>query len=88
MIEFLSGAVTLAYFIAAVFFMRFWRKTSDRLFLAFAVAFALFGVNQGLSFLLDVYSEPRSFIYVLRVVGFLLILAAVVDKNYGAGKSG
>ena len=81
MIEFLSGAVTLAYLLSGVFFLRFWRKTSDRLFLAFAIAFALFAINQALAHVLDIYHEPTSFIYALRVLGFVLILAAIVDKN-------
>jgi hypothetical protein len=81
MIEFLGGAVTLGYVVAGVFFLRFWRRTGDRLFLAFAVAFALFAVNQGLVHLLYVVSEPWSFVYILRVVGFLVILAAILDKN-------
>lgn len=81
MIEFLSGAVTLAYFLSAVFFLRFWRKTSDRLFLAFAIAFVLFALNQALAYVLDIYHEPTSFIYALRVIGFVLILGAIVDKN-------
>ena len=81
MIEFLSGAVTLAYALSAVFFLRFWRKTSDRLFLAFAIAFVLFALNQALAYVLDIYHEPTSFIYALRVLGFVLILAAIVDKN-------
>jgi uncharacterized protein DUF5985 len=85
MIEFLSGAVTLGYLIAAVFFLRFWRKTADRLFLAFTVAFVLFALNQGLAHLLAVYREPASFIYALRVIGFVLILAAIVDKNLSSG---
>jgi len=87
MVEFLSGAVTLAYLIAALFFLRFWRKTADRLFLAFTVAFVLFALNQGLSHMLAVYNEPASFIYVLRVLGFVLILIAIVDKNVSSGKS-
>ena len=81
MIEFLSGAVTLAYALSAVFFLRFWRKTADRLFLAFAIAFVLFALNQALAYVLDIYHEPTSFIYALRVLGFVLILAAIVDKN-------
>ena len=81
MIEFLSGAVTLAYLLSGVFFLRFWRKTSDRLFLAFAIAFALFAINQALAHVLAIYHEPTSFIYALRVLGFVLILAAIVDKN-------
>jgi len=87
MIGYLSGAVTLAYLVAAVFFLRFWRKTGDRLFLAFTVAFVLFALNQGLAYALNVYNEPASFIYALRVLGFTLILAAIVDKNYFSGKS-
>jgi len=88
MIGFLSGAATLAYLIAAVFFLRFWRKTADRLFLAFTVAFVLFALNQGLAHMLAIYSEPTSFIYALRVLGFVLILIAILDKNFSSGKPG
>jgi hypothetical protein len=84
MIQFLSGATTLAYLIAALFFLRFWRKTADRLFLVFALAFVLFALNQGLAHVLVVYHEPTSFIYALRVLGFVLILYAIVDKNLSA----
>jgi hypothetical protein len=87
MIEFLSGALTLAYLIAALFFLRFWRRTADRLFLAFTVAFVLFALNQGLAHALTIYREPTSFIYALRVLGFVLILVAIVDKNFFSGKS-
>jgi hypothetical protein len=81
MTEFLSGTVTLAYLIAAAFFTRFWRKTDDRLFLAFAIAFVLFALNQGLAYAISVVSEPTSFVYALRVIGFVIILAAIFDKN-------
>lgn len=86
MIEFMSGAVTLAYLVAGIFFLRFWRRTADRLFLVFGIAFALFALNQGLGSLLAIDNEPTSFIYVLRVVGFLLILGAIVDKNLSSGR--
>jgi hypothetical protein len=81
MIEFLSGAVTLGFLVAGAFFLRFWRKTAERLFLAFAIAFALFALNQALASALTVVSEPWSLIYALRVIGFLVILGAIVDKN-------
>lgn len=81
MIEFLSGTVTLGYLVAAGFFLRFWRKTADRFFLAFGAAFLLFALNQLLAAVLVVVSEPTSVIYALRVLGFLLIIAAIVDKN-------
>jgi hypothetical protein len=81
MIDFLAGAVTLGYSVAAVFFLRFWRKTADRLFLAFAAAFALLAVNQVLAAVLEFGDERTPYVYSLRVLGFLLILWAVIDKN-------
>jgi hypothetical protein len=86
MIEFLSGAVTLGFLVAAGFFFSFWQKTRDRLFLAFAVAFVLFAFNQGLAAALLVVIEPASLIYVLRVLGFIIILGAIVDKNARPGR--
>ena len=84
MIDFLAGALTLAYVIAAVYFVHFWQRTSDRLFLAFAAAFALLAVNQLAVFVLGIDDERYNYAYVLRVCGFILILLAILDKNlYG-----
>jgi hypothetical protein len=80
-IEFLSGAVTLGFVIAAVFFLRFWRRTADRLFLAFGIAFVLLALNQGLAQWLGAADERVGYAYLLRVIGFVLILGAIVDKN-------
>jgi hypothetical protein len=81
MIDFLSGAVTLSYLLAVVYFLRFWRRTSDRLFLIFAIAFALFAVNQVALFAFDVADERSNYFFILRVLGFVLILFAILDKN-------
>ena len=86
MIEFFSGAVTLGFLVAAGFFLRFWRQTADRLFLAFAFAFVLFALNQALASWLTVVIEPASLIYALRVLGFIIILGAIVDKNARPGR--
>jgi hypothetical protein len=83
MIEFLSGAVTLGFLIAAVFFLRFWRRTRDRFFLAFAAAFLLLAANQALAQWLGAADERVMYTYLLRVLGFVIILAAIVDKNTG-----
>ena len=89
MIEFMSGAVTMGYLVAAGFFARFWRQTTDRLFFAFAVAFVLLALNQGLAQWIGAADERVGYTYLLRVLGFVLILAAIVDKNlrYGAKTS-
>jgi zinc transporter ZupT len=81
MIDFLAGAVTLGYAVASVFFLRFWRKTADRLFLAFAAAFVLLALNQVLAAALEFGDERTPYVYSLRVLGFLLILWAIIDKN-------
>ena len=86
MIDFLAGALTLAYIIASVYFVHFWRRTSERLFLAFAVAFALLALNQVTVFALGVGDERYNYAYVLRVLGFVLILVAIVDKNFTGRK--
>jgi 1-deoxy-D-xylulose 5-phosphate reductoisomerase len=80
-ITFLSGAVTLGYLVAGAFFLKFWCKTHDRLFLAFGVAFALLSVNQILAIAIDAGDEEVVYAYLLRVLGFLLILVAIADKN-------
>lgn len=87
MIDYLSGAITMAYLVSGVFFLRFWRKTRDRFFAAFAVAFWLFAFNQILSFAVDTSDERSGYIYIFRVIGFVIILLAIADKNTaGSGK--
>ncbi len=81
MIDFLAGAVTMGFVVASAFFVRFWRKTADRLFLAFAAAFGLLALNQILAAVLEAGDERTPFVYVLRVLAFILILLAIVDKN-------
>lgn len=81
MIEFVSGLITMGFLVAAGFFARFWRQTADRLFLAFAIAFVLLALNQALAQWLGAADERVGYTYLLRVLGFVLILVAIVDKN-------
>lgn len=82
--DFLSGAITLAFLVAALFFLRFWRRTSDGLFLAFAIAFALLGFGQAVQALANIPQEERSYIFLIRLAAFTIILAAIVRKNRSA----
>jgi peptidoglycan/LPS O-acetylase OafA/YrhL len=81
MIAFLSGAVTMGFLVACLFFLRFWRRTSDRFFLAFALAFFLLAVNQALAQWMGAADERVGYTYLLRVIAFVLILIAIADKN-------
>ena len=79
--NFLMGVIAMASWVAGVFFLRFWRDTHDRLFLMFSAAFLLLGITRlGLVFAQGA-TEPHTYWYWVRLVAFLLILAAVVDKN-------
>lgn len=79
---FITGVESAGFLIAAVFFLRFWRRTEDGLFLAFAAAFLVFAVAQPLPTMLGGPSEHRSPVYLLRLAGFLLIIWAVLRKNF------
>jgi hypothetical protein len=79
--DFLSGAVALGFAACALFFLRFWKRTREGLFLAFAVAFLLLGAGQTILALANIPTEERGSIYLLRLIAFLLILIAIYRKN-------
>jgi uncharacterized membrane protein len=77
-VQLISGILVAGYLVAALFFLRFRRETGDRLFLVFSIAFAILAV-QRLALALTTRSE--TLIYGLRLLAFVLILAAIIDKN-------
>ena len=79
--NFLAGAITTGFVIAGVFFLRFWTRTREGLFLAFAFAFWLLGGAQAVLTFSDIPVEERSWIYLLRLAAFSLILFSVWAKN-------
>lgn len=82
---FASGALTLGFLAVGLFFLKFWQRTGDGLFMAFAVAFALLAANQAAPVLFGVASENQGYFYLLRLAGFLLIILAVLRKNLRRG---
>ena len=79
--HFISGLITMGLLVAGLFFLRFWTRTRDFLFAAFTAAFWLLAANQALIVIIDAPREERSWIYLLRVAAFAIIIAAVVWKN-------
>lgn len=77
----LLGAIAMASLVAALFFLRFWRQTSDRFFLWFAVAFAIDAASRFVLGLGRVSEESEPFFYIPRLVMFGLIIIAIVLKN-------
>ena len=84
--DFLQGATMLASLGVALFFLKYWRSTGDRLFAVFSVAFVVFAVSRATLAGLEEDSEARTYIYLLRALAFVLIALAIVDKNWGRTK--
>jgi hypothetical protein len=82
---FLAGMVTMGFVMAGAFFIRFWRRAHEDRFLAFALAFWLLAVNQVVSVLRTGATDSGGS-YVIRLGAFVLMVAAALRKNKGAGR--
>jgi hypothetical protein len=78
---FVSGLIAMGYVACAMFFLKFWTRTRDRLFLAFATAFALFALELVLVNVSGAAREERGWFYLLRLAGFVMIIGGIVGKN-------
>lgn len=77
----LAGALTAGYLVAALFFLRFWSETRDRLFVFFAGAFALLALQRIALTWAMVNQRNTTVYYVLRLAAFVAILIGILDKN-------
>ncbi len=77
----MEGALFMGYLAIALFFLRFWRRSFDRLFAFFALAFAILASSRLALTLMDLPNETQLLIRMLRLVAFLLILWGIIDKN-------
>ncbi len=77
----LMGAIAFGSAVAGLFFFRFWRRSGDRFFVFFALAFWLEAMNRVVLALLPSTSELTPVVYLIRVVAYGLILVAIVQKN-------
>jgi hypothetical protein len=84
MYNFISGAVMLACAVVGLFFFRFWKQTQDNFFRIFAFVFWLLALERSIPPLLGIADQPRTFIYVIRLLAFSLILYAIAEKNKGS----
>lgn len=82
----ISGALAMGFLVVGLFFLRFWDRTRDKLFLAFAAAFALLAATNALPVMLDIPQEERGGLYLIRLAAFLLIIVAVLAKNLRRGE--
>ena len=80
---FLLGVIATSSVTAGIFFLKFWKQTRDSLFLAFGLAFVAEGLNRCAVLFLTKANEENPYVYGVRLLAFLLILGAILHKNYG-----
>jgi hypothetical protein len=78
---FLGGAIACASLVAGLFFVRYWVISRDRFFIFFSAAFGIMAANWAAIATLAPTEETRHYFYVLRLLAFVMILFAIVDKN-------
>jgi hypothetical protein len=84
---FVAGMIAMAFLVAALFFLRFWVRTADTLFLGFSAAFSLMAAREILAETLAIQREEWSWLFLLRLAAFLLIIASILHKNVRAKRS-
>ncbi|MFY9691142.1 MAG: DUF5985 family protein [Candidatus Acidiferrales bacterium] len=83
---FLLGVIATASVTAALFFLKFWRSTRDVLFLSFAAFFFIQAVDRIALLFFQKPNEGSPWIYLVRLVALLLIVVAILKKNYGGSR--
>ncbi len=81
---FLLGVIATTSVTAGLFFLKFWKKTRDSLFLAFGASFIIEGLNRCAVLFVQKPNEGSPWIYLVRLLSTLLILVAILRKNLGA----
>jgi hypothetical protein len=71
--------------VAGLIFLKFWFETRDRLFVLFAIAFWALALNRAalvvVPYITTQASEHSILNYSVRLMAFILILIAIIDKS-------
>jgi hypothetical protein len=81
MSDFLLGAIAMASLVAGLLFLRFWLHSRDRFFIFFALSFWIEAANRAAMVALGTTNEDAPLHYLVRLVAYGLIVAAIVGKN-------
>ena len=80
LLAYLYGVAAMGCVTVALFFARYYRATSDDLFLWFSLAFAAFATNWTV-LAVGWHSEAGHLVYGVRLVGFVLLAIGILRKN-------
>ena len=79
--QFIYGAIMMGSLCNGIFFLKFWKKTGDRFFSLCAAAFVLLSLERWLLLFIKADNETNTWIFVIRLIAFSMIIGAVIDKN-------
>lgn len=79
-----SGALTMLYAIIALYFFKFRARSGDRLFTMFATAFLILSGQRLVLTVAREWGENTAWLYGLRLLAFVIIVYAIIDKNRAA----
>jgi len=79
--QFLWGASAMATLTVGLIFFRSWRHTGDRFFALFGLAFWILALHWVALAVLDAVDETRHYFYLVRLLAFVVVLVAIVEKN-------
>jgi hypothetical protein len=75
---FAYGMMAALSLVIAAYFGRYWRASRDRFFVFFALAFVGLAATWAT---LAAAGREEHYVYLPRLLAFLLILVAIIDKN-------
>lgn len=79
--QLLLGALAMGTAVVGVVFLRLWRDGGDRFFLWFALSFFVQAINRVALALAASPQEGSPGHYTVRLVAYLLIIWAIIEKN-------
>lgn len=84
---YIHGAIMVGCFFVGLKFLKFWYASRDRFFLWFASAFWVFAAGWVIRAFGTTTAEDVHYVYIPRLLAFLLIIAAILDKNRKAKRA-
>ena len=87
-VSFWAGIATATFLASGLFFLKFWKASSDRFFLYFAMSCFFLGTERILLLWLLPSTEAnyrppeaQAWVYLVRMAAYILILYAVIQRN-------
>lgn len=78
---FLSGIIFATFAASGLFFFKFFKKTRETFFLVFAIACWFLAVERVAFLYCGRDAEAHSWVFLLRLTAFLLLIVAIVRAN-------